>query len=97
MSVMYYNIDERRGEAELGITIGDRRARYMLMTNRRIPAYQALEWGLVNDVAPSIKKDGEFISHATPEQIAKAQKGADGYSIDLSKLLEKNSFAFHYR
>jgi RimJ/RimL family protein N-acetyltransferase len=24
-NVMYYNIDERRGEAELGITIGDRR------------------------------------------------------------------------
>src|SRR5690348_16737010 len=24
-NVMYYNIDEQRGEAELGITIGDRR------------------------------------------------------------------------
>jgi len=76
------------GTQWLPITIGDRRARYMLMTNRRIPAYQALEWGLVNDVAPSVKKDGEFITHATPEQIAKAQKGADGYSIDLSKLDE---------
>ena len=72
----------------LPITVGDRRARYMLMTNRRIPAYQALEWGLVNEVAPSVKKDGEFITHATPEQIAKAQKGADGYSIDLAKLDE---------
>jgi len=47
-----------------------------------------LEWGLVNEVAPSVKKDGEFITHATPEQITKAQKGADGYSIDLSKLDE---------
>lgn len=72
----------------LPITVGDRRARYMLMTNRRIPAYQAMEWGLVNEVAPSVKKDGEFITHATPEQISKAQKGADGYSIDLSKLDE---------
>ncbi len=72
----------------LPITIGDRRARYMLMTNRRIPAYQALEWGLVNQVVPSIKKDGEFIEHATPEQISKAQKGTDGYSIDLAKLDE---------
>ena len=72
----------------LPITIGDRRARYMLMTNRRIPAYQALEWGLVNQVAPSVKKDGAFIEHATPEQIAKAQKGADGYSISLEKLDE---------
>ncbi len=72
----------------LPIFVGDRRARYMLMTNRRIPAYQALEWGLVNEVAPSVKKDGEFISHATAEQIAKAQKGQDGYSIDLSRLDE---------
>ncbi|MBM4422216.1 MAG: hypothetical protein FJ030_02355 [Chloroflexi bacterium] len=72
----------------LPIFVGDRRARYMLMTNRRIPAYQALEWGLVNEVAPSVKKDGEFITRATPEQISKAQKGVDGYCIDLSKLDE---------
>lgn len=72
----------------LPILIGDRRARYMLMTNRRIPAYQALEWGLVNQVVPSVKKNGAFIEHATPEQIALAQKGAEGYSIDLSKLDE---------
>ncbi len=72
----------------LPITVGDRRARYMLMTNRRIPAYQALEWGLVNEVAPSVAKDGEFIEHATPEQISKAQKGQDGYIIDLAKLDE---------
>ncbi|HLF03148.1 MAG TPA: enoyl-CoA hydratase-related protein, partial [Anaerolineales bacterium] len=72
----------------LPIFVGDRRARYMLMTNRRIPAYQALEWGLVNEVVPSVKKDGEFIARATPEQIAKAQKGQDGYCIDLSKLDE---------
>ncbi len=72
----------------LPLFVGDRRARYMLMTNRKIPAYQALEWGLVNEVAPSVKKDGAFISHATPEQISKAQKGQDGYSIDLAKLDE---------
>lgn len=72
----------------LPITVGDRRARYMLMTNRRIPAYQALEWGLVNEVVPSVTKDGEFIEHATPEQISKAQKSQDGYLIDLSRLDE---------
>lgn len=72
----------------LPIFIGDRRARWMLMLNRKVPAYQALEWGLVNEVVPSVKKDGEFIVHATPEQIAKAQKGTDGYSLDLSKLDE---------
>lgn len=72
----------------LSIFVGDRRARYILMTNRIIPPYQALEWGLVNEVVPSVKKDGEFIEHATKEQISKAQKGQDGYSIDLSKLDE---------
>lgn len=70
----------------LPIFVGDRRARYMVMTNRRIPPYQALEWGLVNEVVPSVKKDGKFVERATPDQIAKAQKGADGYSIDLSGL-----------
>jgi len=72
----------------LPITVGDRRARYILMTNRRIPPYQAMEWGLVNEVAPSVKKDGVFITNATPEQISMAQKGREGYSIDLAKLDE---------
>ncbi len=72
----------------LSLFVGDRRARYMLMTNRRIPAYQALEWGLVNEVVPSVKKDGAFIVRASPDQIAKAQKGQDGYSIDLARLDE---------
>jgi enoyl-CoA hydratase/carnithine racemase len=72
----------------LPIFVGDRRARWMLMLNRRVPPYQALEWGLVNEVVPSVKKDGSFITRATPEQIAKAQKGHDGYSIDLSALDE---------
>src|SRR5512135_3082450 len=70
----------------LTLFVGERRARYMLMSNRRVPAYQAMEWGLVNEVVPSVKKDGEFITRATPEQIAKAQKNADGYSIDLANL-----------
>src|SRR3990172_4159299 len=70
----------------LPIFVGDRRARWMLMLNRRVPPYQALEWGLVNEVAPSVKKDGEFVVRATPDQIAKARKGQDGYCIDLSRL-----------
>lgn len=36
----------------LPIFIGDRRARQMLLLNERIPAKQALEWGLVNQVVP---------------------------------------------
>lgn len=72
----------------LPLFVGDRRARWMLMLNRKISPYQALEWGLVNEVVPSVKKDGEFMVRATADQIAKAQKGLEGYSIDLSKLDE---------
>jgi enoyl-CoA hydratase/carnithine racemase len=72
----------------LPLFVGDRRARYILMTNRIIPPYQALDWGLVNDVSPSVKKEGEFIEKATKEQIKAAQAGEDGYSIDLSRLDE---------
>ena len=72
----------------LPIHVGDRRAREILLLNHRIPAAQALEWGLVNRVVPSVTKDGAFIRGATAEQIALAQKGKDGYGIDLSKLDE---------
>jgi enoyl-CoA hydratase/carnithine racemase len=72
----------------LPIHVGDRRAREMLLLNERIPATQALEWGLVNRVVPSVTKDGAFVTNATPEQIEKAQAGKEGYAIDLSKLDE---------
>jgi enoyl-CoA hydratase/carnithine racemase len=72
----------------LPIMVGDRRARYMLMTNRRVPPYQALEWGLVNEVVPSVTLDGHFVERATPEQIGLAQKRQNGYQIDLSRLDE---------
>jgi enoyl-CoA hydratase/carnithine racemase len=41
----------------LPIMVGDRRAREMLLLNRRIPAAQALDWGLVNRVVPREKLD----------------------------------------
>jgi enoyl-CoA hydratase/carnithine racemase len=72
----------------LPLMIGDRRAREMLLFNGRIPAYQALEWGLVNRVVPSVTRDGVFVERATEEEIRKAQKGRDGYAIDLSRLDE---------
>ena len=43
----------------LPIHVGDRRAREMLFLNPRIPAKQALDWGLVNRVAPREKLDQE--------------------------------------
>lgn len=70
----------------LPIVVGDKRAREMVFLNPRIPARQALEWGLVNRVAPSVTKDGAFIEKPAREQIALAQKGAEGFSINLSKL-----------
>jgi enoyl-CoA hydratase/carnithine racemase len=72
----------------LPIMIGDRRAREMLLFNGQIPAPQALEWGLVNRVIPSVTFKGEFIEGASPEQIKKAGKREDGYAIDLSRLDE---------
>jgi enoyl-CoA hydratase/carnithine racemase len=43
----------------LPIHVGDRRAREMLFLNPRIPAKQALEWGLVNRVVPRTELDEE--------------------------------------
>ncbi|HET7251169.1 MAG TPA: enoyl-CoA hydratase-related protein [Gemmatimonadales bacterium] len=70
----------------LPITIGDRRAREMLLLNEPVPAERALQWGLVTRVAPSIRKGETWIDQATPEQIAAAQQGRDGYRIDLTQL-----------
>lgn len=72
----------------LPLVVGDRRARYILMTNKEIHPQQALDWGLVNEVAPTVMKDGEYVSPPTPEQVEAAHAGRDGYSIDLSKLDE---------
>jgi enoyl-CoA hydratase/carnithine racemase len=72
----------------LPLMIGDRRAREMLLLNGRIPAHQALEWGLVNRVVPSVVHDGAFIEHATPEQIRQAQRAENGYTVSLEKLDE---------
>lgn len=41
----------------LPIIVGDRRAREILLMNQRIPAAKALDWGLVNRVAPREKLD----------------------------------------
>jgi 6-oxocyclohex-1-ene-1-carbonyl-CoA hydrolase len=70
----------------LPLTVGDKRAREMLLTNRQIPARLALEWGIVNRVAPSVRRAGTFVEKASPEEVQKAQKGLDGYALDLSRL-----------
>ena len=70
----------------LPLIVGDKRAREILYLNRPIPAPQALEWGLTNRVVPSVKKDGKFITGASPEQLEQALAGAGGYSISLELL-----------
>lgn len=70
----------------LPIVVGDKRAREMLFTNRQVPARLALEWGMVNRVAPTVRRGAEFVESPTPEQIELAQKGEAGWSIDLSAL-----------
>jgi 6-oxocyclohex-1-ene-1-carbonyl-CoA hydrolase len=70
----------------LPIAVGDRRAREMLFLNESIPAGQALAWGLVNRVAPSVRRGDTWVETATQDEIALAQKGRDGYRIDLSRL-----------
>jgi enoyl-CoA hydratase/carnithine racemase len=72
----------------LPIVVGDKRARQILMLNEPIPARQALEWGLVNWVAPTVRKDGVWLPDATADQIHQAQRGEHGYRIDLGKLDE---------
>jgi enoyl-CoA hydratase/carnithine racemase len=70
----------------LPLVVGDRRARQMLMLGDPIPARRAVEWGLVNEAVPSVKRDGAFVGDPSPEQIKLAQQGRDGWSIDLSRL-----------
>jgi 6-oxocyclohex-1-ene-1-carbonyl-CoA hydrolase len=70
----------------LPLAVGDRRARSMLLLNERIPARSAMEWGLVSQVAPSVRRGAEFLDAPTTEEIRFAQKNANGYRIDLSAL-----------
>ena len=72
----------------LTITVGDKRAREMLMLNEPIPASKALEWGLVNWVVPSVRRGDEWVAQATPEEIKKAQRGEEDYGVDRTKLDE---------
>jgi len=72
----------------LPITVGDKRAREILLLNEPIDAEKAREWGLVNWVVPSVRRGDEWIEHASSEEIRNARKGVDGYRIDLTRLDE---------
>jgi enoyl-CoA hydratase/carnithine racemase len=70
----------------LPLTVGDRRARMMLLLNERIPAARALDWGLVSQVVPSVRSGTSWVDAPTAAELALAQKGEGGYRIDLTSL-----------
>jgi len=73
----------------LPLAIGDRRARWMLMTGEAVPAATAEEWGLVNRMVPTVRHGDRWIEHASSDEIRAAQEGRDGHRIDLSRLDEE--------
>ncbi|MHB1435647.1 MAG: enoyl-CoA hydratase/isomerase family protein [Thermoplasmata archaeon] len=70
----------------LPLVVGDRRARAMLLLNERIPARRALDWGLVNEVAPSVRRAAQLVENPTADEIQLARQGKQGYRIDLEPL-----------
>ena len=71
----------------LPIVVGDRRAREILLLCEEIPAPKALEWGLVNQVVPSVvDEQGNFLTCALEEKkrLLKEKKA----KIDLRPLDE---------
>ncbi len=70
----------------LPLIVGDRKAREMLFLCERISAHQALKWGLVNRVAPTVARNGTFIENPSPEEISKALNHQEGYAIDFTRL-----------
>lgn len=70
----------------LPLAVGDRRARWMLMTGEPVPALRAEEWGLVNRSVPSVRRGDEWVERASADEIRSALDGTGGYRIDLSRL-----------
>jgi enoyl-CoA hydratase/carnithine racemase len=70
----------------LPLTVGEKRAREILLLNEPVPAAKALEWGLVNWVVPSVRRGEQWIEGASADEIRLAQKGEGGYRLDLERL-----------
>src|SRR6266511_3530269 len=70
----------------LPLVVGDKRAREMLFTNRRIPARLALDWGLVNRVAPSVRRWEKWVESPGEDEVRLARLREDGWELDLSRL-----------
>ncbi len=72
----------------LPITVGDRRAREILWLCEEIEAQKCLEWGLVNQVVPSIRgTDGNYLDVKTLADVRRALENPNN-RIDLTALDE---------
>jgi len=72
----------------LPLVVGDKRARQILMLNEPVSSAQALDWGLVNWVVPTVRRGADWVSEATPAEVRQAQRREGGLCIDLSRLDE---------
>lgn len=79
----------------LPITVGEKRAREILLLNEPVPAEKALAWGLVNWVVPTVRRGESWVENATAAEIKQAQRGEDGYAIDLGRLDEEVARVAH--
>ncbi|MBI2303912.1 MAG: enoyl-CoA hydratase/isomerase family protein [Chloroflexi bacterium] len=78
----------------LPIIVGDRRAREILYLCEPIPAQKALEWGLINQVVPSLMGEGGA-PITDPQQKAEALKNLSRARIDLRPLDEAVAIMAH--
>lgn len=72
----------------LALFVGERRAREILYLNEPVSPAKCLEWGLVNEVAPTVCGPDGPVTDPTPDQLRAARKGADGWRVDLAALDE---------
>ena len=70
----------------LPLVVGDHQAPLHAAAQRAHPGQEGARLGPRNEVAPSVRHGDEFVDDPTPKEVALAQKGQEGYRIDLSPL-----------